>query len=518
MIHQGGTLGELFVRAVRQHGDRPALADERETISYAELGRRMAGFAAVLQAAGLERGDGIAMITANRADAVVAIGATMLLGLRYTPLHPRGSLDDHAWILEDAGVKVLLIDEIGFAEHGLALCERVPGLRAHYFLGTGAAGPSLAAAMAGTEPPPLANQGQPDDIVSVIYTGGTTGRPKGVVHRHRSLLTNLLTQLAECELPAELNFLAVTPVSHASFLFILPTLLRGGRFVLRRGFSPAEFVELLHTERITATFLVPTMINMILDDGTIHARGPGPLQTLVYGASPIAPSRLQQGLAAFGPVFVQIYGQVEVPNVICVLAKRDHDPRRPGLLASCGQPTPANQVRLLDDSGHEVADGDVGEICVRGPLVMEGYWNRRDETAAAMAGGWLHTGDLARRDAQGYLHIVDRKKDLIITGGFNVYPREVEDVLARHPQVAMCCVVGVPDPRWGEAVKAVVVPAPGAQPDPQQLCDLVADEKGRLCAPKSIDFVAAIPLTPLGKPDRKAVRQQYWSGHERQVS
>jgi len=518
VIHQGCTLGELFVRAVRQHGERPALADEHETISYAELGRRMSGFAAVLSGAGLRRGDGIAMITANRVDAVVAIGAAMLLGLRYTPLHPRGSLDDHAFILEDAGVLLLLIDEQGFTEHGLALRQRVAGLRAHFFLGAGAAGPSLSVEMAGLAPLPLECQAAADDIVSVIYTGGTTGRPKGVVHRQRSLLTNLLTQLAVCELPVELNFLAVTPVSHASFLFILPTLLRGGCFVLRRGFNPAGFVELLHSQRITATFLVPTMINMILDDGAIHARGPGSLQTLVYGASPIAPARLQQGLAAFGPVFVQIYGQVEVPNVISVLAKHDHDLARPDLLAACGQPTPANVVRLLDDDGREVADGEVGEICVRGPLVMEGYWNRPEETAATMAGGWLHTGDLARRDARGFLYIVDRKKDLIISGGFNVYPREIEDVLARHPQVAMCCVVGVPDARWGEAVKAVVVPAPGTQPDPQQLCDFVAAEKGRVCAPKSIDFAAAIPLTPLGKPDRKTVRQQYWSDHDRKVS
>jgi fatty-acyl-CoA synthase len=517
-LHESCTLGELFVRAVRRYPERVALSDEREEISYSELGRRMAGFAAVMRDVGLRRGDGLAMISANRVDAVAAIAAAMMLGLRYTPLHPRGSLEDHHYLLEDSEAAALLIDEHNFREHGLALRQRTASLRFHFFLGECDASPSLRAAMREIEPLELANHGKPEDIAVLIYTGGTTGRPKGVVHRHRSLVTNLLIQLAHCELPVELRFLAVTPISHATFLFILPTLVRGGSFVMRKYFDPADFVETLHAQRITASFLVPTMINMILDEGSIWQRGPAGLETLVYGASPMAPARLTQAIKAFGRIFVQIFGQTEAPNVITTLSKQEHETDRPERLASCGHPTPGIDLRLLDDEGKEVPPGEIGEILVRGRLVMDSYWKRPEESAAALAGGWLRTGDLARRDENGFVYIVDRKKDLIISGGFNIYPREVEDVLLRHPDVSMCCVIGVPDARWGEAVTAVVVPATGARPDPDALISMVAAEKGGYCAPKSIDFVEAIPLTPLGKPDRKAVRSRYWQGMDRKVN
>jgi fatty-acyl-CoA synthase len=233
------------------------------------------------------------------------------------------------------------------------------------------------------------------------------------------------------------------------------------------------------------------------------------LETVFYGASAISPARLREAIAKFGPIFFQFYGQVEAPMTIAVLRRAEHDITNPARLASCGRPVPWVDVALLDDTLREVPEGEPGEICVRGPLVMAGYFNRAELTAEALAGGWLHTGDVAVRDADGFLRIVDRKKDMIVTGGFNVYPREIEDVLSHHPAVSSCAVIGIPDEHWGEAVKAVVVLRNGAVADADELKAFVRERKGSVQTPKSVEFVAAIPLTPVGKPDKKLLRAQY---------
>jgi fatty-acyl-CoA synthase len=223
-------------------------------------------------------------------------------------------------------------------------------------------------------------------------------------------------------------------------------------------------------------------------------------------------------LRVYGQVFMQLYAQSEAPNTVTVLHQHEHDPEHhPERLASCGTPCVGNQVRLLDDDGCEVAEGAVGEICVRGPIVMQGYWNKPEETAQALRHGWLYTGDMARRDADGYLYIVDRSKDMIISGGFNVYPREVEDALSQHPAVASAAVVGVPDAKWGEAVRALVVLRPGAHASAEELMALVRSAKGAVYTPKVIDFVTALPMTGLGKLDKKAIRAGFWQGQGRSV-
>jgi fatty-acyl-CoA synthase len=223
-------------------------------------------------------------------------------------------------------------------------------------------------------------------------------------------------------------------------------------------------------------------------------------------------------MAHFGPVFMQLYGQTEAPQVVTALRRADHDLARPERLGSCGLPAAGLQVKLLCDNLREVAPGEVGEICVRGPLVMEGYWRRQEENAAVFRGGWLHTGDMAKADGDGFFYIVDRSKDMIISGGFNVFPREVEDVLTQHPAVSAAAVIGVPDPKWGEAVKAIIVRRPGAAATADQLMAWVKEKKGAVYAPKSVDFADSLPVTALGKPDKKALRARYWAGRERQVS
>jgi fatty-acyl-CoA synthase len=245
------------------------------------------------------------------------------------------------------------------------------------------------------------------------------------------------------------------------------------------------------------------------------------LETVYYGASAMNPVRLAEAIRRFGPIFAQYYGQSEAPMVITYLAKGDHDEKR---LTSCGRPTLFARTALLDADGNPVPQGDVGEICVSGPLLAGGYWNLPEETATTFTGGWLRTGDMAREDDEGFWYIVDRVKDMIVTGGFNVFPREVEDVVAEHPAVAQVCVIGTPDDKWGEAVTAVIVLRPGHPSDTDAVAALTAeiqatvkDRKGSVQAPKQVIVAESVPVTALGKPDKKAVRAQFWKGTERSI-
>jgi fatty-acyl-CoA synthase len=262
------------------------------------------------------------------------------------------------------------------------------------------------------------------------------------------------------------------------------------------------------------------MIYTLLDQPGLDRRRLASLQSLIYGASPMAPSRLVEGLERIGPVFAQLYGQTE-GYPLSFLRREDHDPAQPALFASCGAPTSGSTVALLDDDDQPVAPGEVGELCARGPQVMLGYLNQPELSAATLRNGWLHTGDLARADARGFLYIVDRKKDMIVSGGFNVYPRDVEDVISSHPAVAMCAVIGVPDAKWGEAVTAVVQLRPGVQADPatlgEALTALVRQKKGSVMAPKHIQFTDEMPRTAVGKIDKKQLRAPHWAHQARQV-
>jgi acyl-CoA synthetase (AMP-forming)/AMP-acid ligase II len=351
----------------------------------------------------------------------------------------------------------------------------------------------------------------------VLYTGGTTGRPKGVVLSQRAFATMALTALAEWEVPGEPRYLAASPITHAAGTLVVPVLLRGGTVHLHRTFDPGRYLDTIARERITFCFGVPAMVYALLAHPALKTADTTSLRTFVYAASPMSPARLEEALERIGPVFLQFYGQTESTGLGTVLWRRDHDPAVPGRLRSCGRPVASIRVQLRDDDGAQVADGDVGEICLRGPSVMDGYWRQPELTAEALRGGWLHTGDMATRDGDGFLAIVDRRKDMVVSGGYNVFPREIEDVLSAHPAVAAAAVIGVPDERWGEAVKAIVVLRADGAASAGELIEAVRKRKGPVYAPKSVDFVDVIPLTPVGKADKRALRASHWAGEQRLV-
>jgi fatty-acyl-CoA synthase len=317
-----------------------------------------------------------------------------------------------------------------------------------------------------------------------------------------------------------------TPLSHAGAAFFVPTVMKGGSLYVLARFDPAEVLRTIEEQKITATMLVPSMLYALMDHPDSRTRDLSSLETVYYGASAINPVRLKEAIDRFGPIFAQYYGQSEAPMAITYLAKSDHvvstgsTTEVPVRLSSCGRPSAFIRTALLDDDGNAVAPGEPGEICVSGSLLAGGYWNLPEQTAETFRDGWMHTGDVAREDDDGFWYIVDRTKDMIVTGGFNVFPREVEDVIARHPAVAQVGVIGTPDEKWGEAVTAIVVMRPGHELTDEvdaEIRQLVKDAKGAVHAPKQVIATDALPLTGLGKPDKKALRAQYWAGHERSI-
>lgn len=514
-LHLGLTVAEMQAVALRRFPDRVALVAGDVRVTYAELDRKIAQYARLFGAHGLRRGDGFSILATNRLEVIYANLAAQVLGMRYTHLHPKGSEDDHLYVLEHAQIAALLIDDRHYEERGKALQSK-SSLRAVFTLDGAFGTPVVSADTFSSEPVPI--DARPEDISNLYYTGGTTGRPKGVVHRHGSIVMATMQSLAHWDWPNDIRFLIATPISHAAGGMLSPTLLRGGEFHVLPGFDPRVFLDTMARHEITATFVVPSMIYDLLDKVRVEDYDLSSLEMIIYGASSISPARLREAIERIGPKFCQLYGQTEAPNNITYLSKADHDLSRPEQLESCGIPLAPNVVTLLRPDGSEAAPDEAGEICVRGPLVMEGYWRNPEETAKAFDRGWLHTGDVAKRDSRGFLYIVDRIKDMVISGGFNVFTREVEDCLSQHPSIASCAVVGVPHPRWGEAVAAFVVLKAGHTANSEELMALVREKKGSVQAPKFVEFIEALPLTPIGKVDKRALREHHRKVTERGVA
>lgn len=519
-LHSPPLMAHLLVEGLNRHHDQPCLHLGDRVASYREVRDHTSQLQQALESLGLGRGGRVAVLSANRPEVLSNIAAMQLAGCVGTPLHPLGSLDDHQHVLQAADIDALVFDPTVFGAHVAALSERLPGLQLLAFGPTGVGQDYLDLA-AGFEPQPLvAPDISPDEVSSVNFTGGTTGAPKGVMSTHRVTAYMTQIQLAEWEFPKRLRMLIATPLSHAAAAFLIPVLQKGGAFYVMQGFSPDAFFDLVEQHRITATMLVPVMLYFLLDSPRAATADMSSMETVFYGASPMNPARLADAIRLWGPVFYQFYGQSECPMVIANMRKSDHDPARPERLAACGRPSPWVHVALMDADMNPVPRGEAGEVCVRGPLVMKGYRDMPEQTAEAFAGGWLHTGDIGRLDEDGFLYLVDRTSDMIVSGGFNVYPREVEDVLATHEAVAQVAVVGAPDDTWGEAVTAVVVLKSGFEAT-EALADalkaLVKAARGSVQAPKQVDFVPGIPLTAVGKPDKKALRASYWEGSGRQV-
>jgi fatty-acyl-CoA synthase len=547
------TYQDLIIRAVSRAPEAEALVAGNLRLTGRELHDRVARTVNAYRSLGLGVGSRLALIGGNSADYLVAQLAAAALGVTFTGLHPLASVPELAEMLRRLRPQALVWGPGPTAEKAAALHDdpTLPADLTFVSLGPSDSGPNDGGPNDGGPSDSGPNDGGPSDkgprrigpdllalaadrppadltdpalrapmsaTASISFTGGTTGGPKGVVRSQRALACSLTTMLAEWDWPPELRFLALAPLTHATGSIAAAVLLRGGCVHVRPGFDVEDVYRQVAAEQITATFLVPTMIYRLLD----RPRADGELASLrlaIYGASAMSATRLAEGIRRWGPVFMQLYGQVEAPNTISVLRIAEHDVGDPSRLASCGRPTLNVDVALMTPDGQPVPDGTVGEICVSGPLLMDGYLDDPVATAAAFRDGWLRTGDMAVRDPDGFLTIVDRIKDMIVSGGFNIFAGDVERALNGHPGVRECAVIGVPDDLWGESVLAYVVPA-AAEPGDDAAADLIAHvraAKGSAWAPKAIEFVPVLPLTGLGKPDKKALRARHWTSQERAV-
>jgi fatty-acyl-CoA synthase len=518
LLHQGSTYVDLVLQGLGRFPEREAVVDAGGMrLTYAELETRIWRFAAVLRELGLAPGDAIAQLTTNRTDAFVTMVAALASNIRYTPLHPMGSLEDQLYILADAEIDALVVDVPYFADRGDQLRQGASGDLKVLTLGEAEFGSNLVAAAEAVEP--LKDPALPgyDDIAWVTYTGGTTGKPKGVVHTQGSMAATALVSLAEWQWSQPVKYLASSPISHAAGFLVVPTLLQGGTVYLIPAFDPDAVLDLVEREGVNTLFLVPTMIYVLMDHPRTESADLSNLESIIYASAPMSPTRLREALHLFGPVMMQCYGQTESIH-LTLMRKEEHDVRHLDRLASCGRPPAGMVLAILNEAGEPVERGEIGEVCVRGASVMHGYWKQPETTAETLRGGWLHTGDLGYQDNEGFLFLVDRAKDMIISGGFNVYPKEVEDVLTSHPAVAQSAVIGVPDEKWGEKVAAIVVCRPEARVSAEELISLVKERKGAVQAPKIVEFAENLPITALGKTDKKALRKAYWGERERMVN
>ncbi|WP_455921161.1 AMP-binding protein [Pseudomonas putida] len=472
---------------------------------------------------GLAKETKAAVLSANHPISWMCVLGMWRAGFTWVPVNPRSSLLEQQQLLDGFDVEVLFFQHY-FAGAVEQIRERCPGIRRLICIDGNVPGCSSLQEWIADQPKSAPTfQSEPEDLAAIMPTGGTTGLPKGVMLSHRnlgvSIATSILNNHYESQQP--IVNLAAAPMTHSAGFLSLPATARGGTVVVLTKPDPAALLDAIEQHGVTEFFLPPTVIYRLLEMPDIRQRNFSSLRYFMYGAAPMSVEKLKQALSVFGPIMLQGYGQTEAPGGISAMRPSDHlidgeiapDER----LLSCGKPSVLNALAIMDEQGNILAHGSSGEICIRGDIVMKGYYKQPDKTAETIINGWLHTGDVGHLDKDGFLHITDRKRDMIISGGFNVYPSEVEQVLWTHHAVLDCAVIGVPDDNWGEAVKAVVELKPEGQASVEELIALCKEKLGPVKAPKTVDFVAVLPRSPVGKVLKKEIREPYWHGVDRRI-
>ncbi len=514
---------DYFDRGVLLNREGTAYEMDGQRWSFGEAYGITCQVAHALLSLGLPRQTQAAVLSGNHPLSWMCVLGLWRAGLVWVPANPRSSVVDQQALLDAFDVEVLFFQQ-AFWPAVQTLHDQCPRLR--HLICTDGSVPgclSLPAWIASQPSSPPAALCEPDDLAAIMPTGGTTGIPKGVMLTHRNLGVSMATSIynnAYAPGQAIVN-LAAAPMTHTAGYLTLPASARGGKVVVVTKPDPVGLLDAIEQYRVTEFFLPPTVIYRLLETPGIRERDFSSLRYFMYGAAPMSVAKLRQAIEVFGPVMLQGYGQTEAPGGISAMRPGEHfvngqvapDER----LSACGLPSPFNAIAILDDHHKPLPAGASGEICVRGDIVMKGYYKQPDKTAETLIDGWLHTGDVGHLDAEGFLHITDRRRDVIISGGFNVYPSEVEQVLMTHPDVMDCAVVGVPDAHWGEAVKAVVELKPGATVDAPTLIALCRERLGGVKTPKSVDFMPQLPRSPVGKVLKKDIRAPYWQAAGRQI-
>ncbi|MBN1380789.1 MAG: long-chain-fatty-acid--CoA ligase [Deltaproteobacteria bacterium] len=473
---------------------------------------------------GMKKGDKVGVLLKNSHQSVESFCGIMCAGMARVPLNMRNSAREHLYILNNSETKAVIageeyagmIDsirsEVETLEHVICVTGTPPKGVLNY--------EELIAKASPDEPDVQIND---DDIFRLSYTSGTTGVPKGVVQHNRAAMTSFYNVLLDGLDIQKDDVVALTsPVTHASGAMILPHFIRGAKVVILPGFDSKQLLETVEKERVTTLYLVPTTIVMLLNDPSLKKYDLSSIKSIRYGASPIALEVLKQAIETFGNVFLQGYGLTEGSMPLTLLTKEDHimdgSEKKLKRLKSVGREVTVAKVRIMGDDGALLPPGEIGEIVAQSDQIMREYWKNPEATAESFQGGWLHTRDMGYMDEDGYVFLMDRQGDMVVSGGFNVYPKEVEDVLYRHPAVLEAAVFGVPDPKWGETVKAAVALKQDRTATEDEIIEFCKQHLAGYKKPTSVDFVDALPKNDNGKILRKDLKAPYWAGQERQIN
>ena len=507
----------------REKGKATAVVCGGTRLDFAGFTDRVARLGAVLRQLGMQPGDRVGMMSLNSHRFVEYFFGTWWGGGVINPVNIRWNPKEVAYSLDDCDTRILLVDDV-FAPMAAELRRLSRSLRTVVYCGDGAVPEGMVgyeALLAAADPAEDAPHGS-DELAAVMYTGGTTGQPKGVMLTHGSLCINALGTVAA--LPRDTQDAAAivaAPMFHVAGCGVaLQSLMRLVPVHVVPVFDELAVLQTLQSARITEMFLVPTMIKRVIEHPRFAEFDLSSLRLLSYGAAPIDAALLDQAMRAFpGTAFAQVYGMTELSPVVTALPPYCHapGPDRERLLRSAGTPISIAELRIVDGDDNEVPFGQVGEIVARGPMVMKGYWNKPRETEAALRGGWMHTGDGGYMDEEGFVFVVDRMKDMIVSGGENVYSAEVENAIAQLPQVLMSAVIGVPDDKWGERVHAVIVRREGMALEAEAVIAHCREQIAGYKCPRSVEFRDALPLSAAGKLQKFQLREPFWAGRSRRV-
>ncbi|MCZ4291569.1 class I adenylate-forming enzyme family protein [Hoeflea alexandrii] len=499
-------VGDIVFNNPNIDPERTALKWDDGEYSYREFVNLVARTAAALKRDGISEGDRVAILMGNEPQYLVTYFAIMSIGGIYVPLNWRLNTSEHVNLMTNSGVKIIVTSS-SFADTIALAQSKMPMLKKVVSIDHSGAGVTLFGDWLPQDAPPPARPAiQRDDIAAIVYTSGTTSLPKGACLTHRNVTVDIANVTAAYAGAVQTDkVLQVSPLYHQTIVHTLIHFSQGATVQLIKRFNPEKIARAISEQKITYIFLAPTMLYELLDLPGRDRFDFSSLRSVVYGAAPITGPRLKEAVGVFGQILVQAYGLTEATSHCAALGREEHLEAE----GSIGKGIPGVELRVVDEAGKDCPPGVIGEILVRGPTVMKGYWKEDDKTAEAIIDGWLHSGDLARIDERGYMYIADRKKDLVISGGANIYPGDVEEVFAGHPDIAEVAAFGVPDVYWGEALTVAIVARPGKTINHEEMRDFAKQNLGGYQVPKRIEVLEELPRNPSGKVLKRVLREMF---------
>ena len=517
-------IGTLFTKSARTFSDRLAIAYGDYTLTYQQANERINRLARALRHLRIEKGSNVAILNHNCPAFLEALFACFKAGFGTVPINFRLHPKECSFIIGHSEASAVILGE-DFRDSVHALRSEMPLVKHFICVTNPRQGMLDYESLVQSQSPDFVDEiVERDHLAWLFYTSGTTGRPKGAMLTHHNLMSMTMNFFSDiCPLGPEDAVLHAAPLSHGSGLYSLPNVAKGAANIIlaSKSFDAPLVFETIEKRRVTNIFMAPAMIKRLIIHPELNRYDLSSLRCINYGGAPILVEDLKEAVRKMGQIFVQLFGQAESPMTISYLRREEHlhegTEEQMKRLASAGIPRTDVEVQIVDDRDRELSPGNMGEIVARGDVVMKGYWKNPQATAETLRGGWLHTGDLGIMDGKGYIYILDRAKDMIISGGENIYSREIEDVIIQHPAVLEVAVIGVPDERWGEAVKAFVSLREGKKATEEDIIDFCKGQLASFKKPKSVEFLEAIPKNAYGKILKRELREEYWKGESRAV-